>query len=101
LATDFKAYSTAVNAGDATGAQAALANVKTDLAAIFAALANPMAYPSAVQNDETTLFGNLDTLLADQQGHDLSAASTDAATTFGNLMTLFNDVLGDRYGVKF
>jgi outer membrane protein assembly factor BamB len=99
FAADFKAYATAVNAGDANGAQAALTNVKADLTALFAALANPMADPTTVQNDETTLFGTLDTLLADQQAHNLSAASTDAATAFGNLMTVFNDLLGGRYGV--
>jgi outer membrane protein assembly factor BamB len=101
LTTDFKAYATAAAAGTAAAAQTALGKVKADLTAVFTALANPMADPATVTADETTMFGTLDTLLADELARNMTAASADGKTAAANLVTLFNDLVCSRYGVKF
>jgi polyvinyl alcohol dehydrogenase (cytochrome) len=101
LTIDLKVYARAVNAGDATGSQAALAKVKADLDTLFTALATPAVDTTALATDEAALFGTLDTLLTDQMAHDLTNASTDAAAEFAGFLTVFNDLVAGRYGLKF
>ena len=76
------AYYLAVAGGDTSGAQAALANVKSDLGAVFTALVTPVVDQTKLGTDEMALFSVLDQLLGDAQTQNSAATSTDTATAF-------------------
>jgi polyvinyl alcohol dehydrogenase (cytochrome) len=99
LHKDLRAYYLAVAGGDTSGAQTALANFKSDLGAVFAALVTPAVSQTTLGTDETALFSVLDQLLSDAQSHNSVATSADSAAEFAALDTVFNDLVAGRYGI--
>jgi polyvinyl alcohol dehydrogenase (cytochrome) len=98
LRQDLMAYFTALSDNDSAGAGSALALVKTDLGGIAAALLTPAVNQQQLTSDRSGVLASLDTLLTDEQAHDLSATLHDAQGELTSLAALANDVLAGRYG---
>jgi outer membrane protein assembly factor BamB len=94
---DLRAYYNAVAGDDFVAAAGALANVKADLGALFAALATPAVDQDRLAGDRAALFTALDAVLADAGAHDLTASARDAAAAFAALEVVFDDLLAGRY----
>jgi polyvinyl alcohol dehydrogenase (cytochrome) len=99
LSADLRGYSFAVAANDSSGAQAALAALKSDLSALAAALTTPAVNAAQLATDTAAVFSALDRLLADEQAHNLSASATDVADELSGLTAVLNDLLAGRYGI--
>jgi polyvinyl alcohol dehydrogenase (cytochrome) len=99
LNQDLAAYYLAVAGGNTSGAQTALANVQSDLGAVFAALVTPAVNQTKLGADETALFSVLNQLLSDEQAQNSAATSADTAAEFAALDAVFNDLLDGRYGL--
>ena len=84
---------------DATGAQAALANMKSDLSTITTALVTPLVNQSILSTDLATVFASLDQLFVDQQSQNLVATAEDSAAEFAAMDAAFNDLVAGRYGI--
>jgi outer membrane protein assembly factor BamB len=99
LHKDLRTFFLAVAGGDTPGAQAALANIKTDLGTVFAALVTPAVNPTALNADQAVLFAAFDKVLGDELAHNSAATLQDTAAEFAALDAVVNDVLARRYGI--
>jgi hypothetical protein len=99
LAADFKLYVTAVNASDVAGARAALAEVKSDLAALFTALTTARTDQANLASDQAALFASLDSLLLDQQNQAFASGLADASSGLTNFLHVFDDLALTKFGL--
>jgi polyvinyl alcohol dehydrogenase (cytochrome) len=96
---DLESFFLAVPGGNTSGAQTALANIKTDLRAVIAAMVTPAVDLTKLSTDQAALFAAFEQVLGDELAHNSAATLQDTAAEFAAPDAVANDLLAGRFGI--